>query len=152
MTETLVCDLQRRALVSVLGGIGLSVICASGGQATLPQLTPIEMNCADLKATQDSGLTEAQARGILKLLQPQFSQKTKRAGRAAKWDVYTGAFCSVTRDGKKFIVIDGIYNFIGVQICDDIAGFGIAYDPRKREFGNLTFGVSSCAPEKRARP
>jgi hypothetical protein len=139
------------ARIFALCALGLPAIWTSDGQAAIPLLTSAEMNCANLKATQDAGLTEAQANDILKRLQPLFLQKTKKAGRTAKWEIYTGAFCSVTRDGQKYIVLDGIYKFMGVLICDDAAGFGIVYDPRNQTFGDLSFGVNSCSPGRGAK-
>ena len=54
----------------------------------------------------------------------------------------------VVRDGRHFIVIDGVYRLLGELICDDAAGFGIVYDPQRRIFGDMTFGVSSCLVKK----
>ncbi|HXC54417.1 MAG TPA: hypothetical protein VNU97_03915 [Rhizomicrobium sp.] len=87
-------------------------------------------------------------------LKPVFQLKAKKAGHTASrgLEVYEIAFCGVTRQGQKYIVLNGIYQFMGAQICDDNAGFGLVYDPRTQSFGDLTFGVSSCAPASKVAP
>ena len=176
MTETLFYHLERRALDDVLPGLiektlergwraviraetsaalafGMAVLWTGGAQAAIPTLTPAEMNCADVKATQDSGLNREQGHLILEHLKPVFQLKAKKAGRTVGGlEAYMVAFCGVTRHGQKYIVLDGIYRFMGALICDDDAGFGVIYDPRTRSFGDLTFGVSSCARAPKAAP
>jgi hypothetical protein len=130
--------------------LGLAILWAGGAQAAIPVLTPAEMNCGDVKATQDSGLNKSQADEILLTLKSMFPQKVKKAGRpGTRPEFYTVAFCAVTRNGQKYIVLDGIYKFLGAMICDDDASFGIVYDPRTHMFGDLKFGVSSCVPQKK---
>jgi hypothetical protein len=65
---------------------------------------------------------------------------------------YVLAFCGIRRDGQMFVIVDGIYKFLGAMVCDDAAGFGIVYDPRSRAFGKMRFAVSSCVPPKYKKP
>jgi hypothetical protein len=140
-------------------GVVITQIAASSmpGQAlpataAIPVLSAKEMNCGNTALTDDSGLNRQQADGIVESLNRAYQSKAvKFAGnsfpRPKSIDEYVFAFCGVVRNGHHFIVIDGIYRFLGALICDDAAGFGVVYDPEMHEFGDLTFGVSSCVPK-----
>ena len=126
---------------------------ASPESTVLPVLSPEQMNCGNTKITDDSGLSESQANAIAKSLNQVWDVKAANANnkswpRARHLDGYMLAFCGITRNGRHFVIVDGIYKFLGTMICDDAAGFGVVYDPKSRTFGDITFGVSSCAPPK----
>ena len=114
------------------------------GKSDLPSLTPEQMNCANTKITDDSGLSETQARAVAE----SFVKVWKAREHDRRYDVYTLAFCGTTRNGHHFVILDGIYIFLGIMVCDDTAGFGVVYDPKDKTFGDIVFGVSSCAPSK----
>ncbi|HEX4302472.1 MAG TPA: hypothetical protein VHZ78_06750 [Rhizomicrobium sp.] len=118
-----------------------------------------EMNCGDTRYTIDPGLTEAQAKEIATRLVRTYEAKAigfaegSELFRPAHLEgFYVLAFCGVRRDGPRFVIVDGIYKFMGSMICDDAAGFGIAYDLRNRTFGKMRFGVSSCIPPNQKPP
>jgi hypothetical protein len=118
----------------------------------MPVLSPEEMNCADTRRTVDAGITSTQAGQIATLLDRayeakaiSFTHSSPKSPLAHLRGFYVLAFCGIRRDGQMFVIVDGIYKFMGATICDDAAGFGIVYDPRKRSFGKMSLGVSSCA-------
>ena len=139
-----------RVVVIVLAALALAtaVPATSLGQPQPPSLAPAQMNCGDTKTTDDSHLSEAQARHIARSLAQVWEARSKRSEwrHGRHLDAYTLAFCGTNTGGHQVIIVDGIYNFLGSMICDDAAGFGVVYDPRSGQFGDLVFGVSSCVP------
>jgi hypothetical protein len=132
------------------------VFAAALPENGFPVLSPAQMNCGDTVLTDDSGLNEVQAHAIALSLNQIYEVKaakspTKGFPHARRLDGYVLAFCGVTRNGRRFVIVDGIYKFLGTLICDDSAGFAIAYDPASRTFGDMIFGVSSCVPPKQKK-
>jgi hypothetical protein len=104
------------------------------------------MNCGDTSHTQIVGLTPSERDKIAGLVRERFTTaKTSRP--KTNFDAYALAMCGATRRGHKYIIVDGVYRFLGAMICDDDAGFGVVYDTEARQLGEITFGVGSCPPE-----
>ena len=116
----------------------------------IPSLTPNQLNCADTKLTDDSGLSKVQAGAVANALIKSWNAKarSKRWTHGAIVGKYVLAFCGITRNGRHFVIVDGIYEFFGTLICDDAAGFGVVFDPKTNVFGDIVFAVNSCAPHK----
>jgi hypothetical protein len=117
---------------------------SSADDVALPTLSPAQMNCADTAVTGDPKLSPARANEIRHRLQAVWMERANTRDRDP--GSYVIAFCSTTVAGRSFIVLNGIYSSMGVVVCDDAAGFGVLYDVEKKTFGDILFGVSSCAP------
>ena len=113
-----------------------------------PPLTATQMNCGDTTATADAGLTEREVAAIETSLAKIWDAKAKSRDwrHARRHDGCTLMFCSVTSGGRRYIIIDGIYMFLGVGVCNDLESFGVKYDPETKRFGDIMFPVSACAP------
>jgi len=113
-----------------------------------PSLTAQQMNCSDTTATADAGLTEREAAELESSLAKIWDAKAKSRDwrHARRHDSYTLMFCSVTSGGRRYIIVDGIYMFQGVGVCDDLESFGVLYDPETKRFGEIIFPVIACAP------
>jgi len=140
------------ALVAVVPG----TVNASSALGAMPILSAEEMNCADTSLTNDSGLGRSQAHAIAESLNRAYQSNTVKFQpnsfpHPVRIEGYVLAFCGVVRNGHRFIVVDGIYKFLDALVCDDAAGFGVVYDPQRRMFGDMTFGVSSCVPKKKKK-
>jgi hypothetical protein len=125
------------ALISLLLGVPVQAVAASPDTSQFPVLSREQMNCGDTTRTDDSRLNELQAHAIALSLnhvyEAEVAQSTTKSYPHAKHlDGYILLFCAISNNGRHFIIVNGIYKFLGATVCDDAAGFGVMYDPKIR--------------------
>ena len=108
-----------------------------------------EMNCSDPRGGTDAALSPAEEQTIAQALARIYAARiAKHKGfHRDSIDDYMLYDCAIIKAGHRYIAIDGLYRFMGAILCDDAVDFVVAYDPRSRTFGDISFETASCPPD-----